>query len=96
MVKKVSVELSLREARVVLRALQVAQHITHNDGLGVDWSQQSAEWQALCDAEYEIKLGVATMAKSIGFAFGSGFRLAQKWCGEKPNTALPCPRKAVA
>ena len=94
--KKVSVELSLREARVVLRAINLAQKVSHNNGIGVDYRKQSEEWQALCDAEYEFKISIAQLAESLGFAFRSGYGVAQKWGSEGVNTSLPSCGKAVA
>ena len=94
MAKEVSVKLSLREVRVIMRALSLAEKVSYNYGK-TGFGNQSAVWRSLCDAERKVKYGLADFADSIGYAWGAGYGVAQKWFDEKVDSVLPSG-KAVA
>lgn len=78
---KVMVGLSLRQARLLARMVSAADHSFYDPALN-DYKGQCAHWYLGCDIESAIKYAMGEYANKMGYDFGAGYGLAQKWLDE--------------
>lgn len=86
----VKVELSLREARALLRAVSAAGRMLYDPRAG-GIAEQSEVYRALYDVERSVKNAVAEYSECRSRDWCAGYRLVCRW-GDEP---LPAPFGSV-
>ena len=82
----VNLSLSLREARMVVRAISECNVACHaND---VPWREQCDQWQVITDAEIKLQRAIVDAVESKGISRGVAHKAAFNWAFEKPLDPL--------
>ena len=90
-VDKITVKLSLREARAVARAVSFVRQAVY-DFQAKELDDQPEIWRILSNVEYAIGSGLADISDADGFGYRPGFAVRTKWLNE--SVLLPF-KKAV-
>jgi len=75
------VGLSPRQARLLARMVSAAGHSFYDSAIN-DYKGQCAHWHIGNEIESAIKYAMGYYAENMGYDFGAGYGLAQKWLNE--------------
>ena len=92
----ITVKLSLREARALLRAVSAVGRLTYDTGAKGGFESQPEMWRLMSNIESSVGSALADLTYTLWSNYGPGFTARHRWSDEPITAPLPVVRKAVA